>query len=150
MAEAERWHREFGLNHRALDATALQEMEPHLAPVLAGALHWTDPTSVDDPQGLAQAYLRRFEHLGGRFVQGNASNLEAHGTKWRLQSAQGVLEADATVIEAIIGADGRLQPRTRSSSPPSIARWPVTGRTVAAPWAVSAFTIRAWKADDGS
>ena len=33
-------------------------MEPHLAPVLVGALHWTDPVSVDDPHGLALAYLR--------------------------------------------------------------------------------------------
>jgi D-amino-acid dehydrogenase len=59
-AEAERWHREFGVNYRMLDARALQQVEPHVAPVLAGALHWTDPASVDDPQALAQAYLRPF------------------------------------------------------------------------------------------
>jgi len=98
FAEAERWHREFGLNYRALDAPALQEIEPHLAPVLTGALHWTDPTSVDDPQGLARAYLRHFEHLGGKFVQGNAASLEARGAGWRLRTAQGVLEAGAAVI----------------------------------------------------
>jgi D-lysine oxidase len=98
FAEAERWHRDFGLNYRAIDAPALQEMEPHLAPVLAGALHWTDPTSVDDPQGLAHAYLQHFERLGGRFVQGNAANLEAQRAGWRLRTAQGVLEASAAVI----------------------------------------------------
>ncbi len=98
FAEAERWHREFGLNYRALDRTAIQELEPHLAPVLSGALHWTDPTSVDDPQGLARAYLKRFQDLGGKFVQGNATGLEAQGNGWRLRTAQGVQEAGAAVV----------------------------------------------------
>src|SRR5262245_359439 len=70
FAEAESWRREFGLNFRALDAQTLREMEPHLTPVLCGALHWTDPVSVDDPHGLAQLYLRLFERRGGTFVQG--------------------------------------------------------------------------------
>jgi len=98
FAEAERWQREFGIRHRQLDARALQDMEPHLAPVLAGALHWTDPISVQDPQGLALAYLALFERLGGRFVQGNAASLEAEGAGWRLRTAQGPLEALGAVI----------------------------------------------------
>ena len=73
-------------------------MEPHLAPVLSGALHWTDPVSVDDPQGLAHVYLRLFERLGGRFVQGNAASLEADGRGWRLRTAHGPLAAGAAVI----------------------------------------------------
>jgi D-amino-acid dehydrogenase len=97
-AEAERWRREFGVNYRTLEARALQEAEPHLAPVLAGALHWTDPVSVDDPQGLAHAYLRLFERLGGRFVQGNAASLDADDRGWRLRTAQGPLAANAAVI----------------------------------------------------
>src|SRR5215470_9154951 len=79
--------------HRALDARALRELEPHVAPVLVGALHWTEPVSVDDPHGLALAYLAAFERLGGRFVQGNAASLEpdrgADAGGWRLRSAQG-------------------------------------------------------------
>jgi D-amino-acid dehydrogenase len=98
FAEAERWQREFGIRHRQLDARALQDMEPHLAPVLAGALHWTDPISVQDPQGLALAYLQLFERLGGRFVQGNAATLEENGTGWRMRTAQGPLEAGAAVV----------------------------------------------------
>ena len=98
FAEAERWQRDFGINHRTYDAAALRVLEPHLAPVLSGALHWTDPTSVDDPQALALAYLKHFEALGGRFVQGNAATLEAQGKGWRLRTPQGVLEADASVI----------------------------------------------------
>ena len=98
FAEAERWRREFGINHRALDARALQEMEPHLAPVLVGALHWTDPISVDDPHGLALAYLRRFESLGGVFLQGNAAGLEQDASRWRMRTASGPLEAASAVV----------------------------------------------------
>jgi len=98
FAEAERWQREFGINYRAHDARALQEMEPHLAPVLVGALHFTDPVSVEDPQGLALAYLRRFERLGGRFLQGNAATLEPDGQGWRLRSAEGPVTAGGAVI----------------------------------------------------
>jgi len=98
FAEAERWHREFGINYRAVDAGTLQAMEPHLAPVLVGALHWTDPVSVDDPQGLALAYLQAFKRIGGRFVQGNAASLEADGSGWRLRTSQGTLAASAAVV----------------------------------------------------
>ena len=98
FAEAERWHREFGINHRALDTRAVQELEPHLAPVLVGALHWTDPVSVSDPHGLALAYLRRFEALGGAFVQGNAASLEAEGRGWRMKTADGLLAAAEAVV----------------------------------------------------
>jgi D-amino-acid dehydrogenase len=97
-AEAERWNREFGINYRALDVRALQAMEPHLAPILAGALHWPDPVSVDDPQGLAHVYLRLFERLGGKFLQGNAASLQADGKDWRLRTALGPLTAASAVI----------------------------------------------------
>jgi D-amino-acid dehydrogenase len=98
FAEAGRWHREFGINHRTLDAGALQELEPHLAPVLVGALHWTDPISVSDPQGLALAYVRRFQALGGVFLQGNAASLEAEGKGWRMKTANGPLAAAEAVV----------------------------------------------------
>jgi len=75
FAEAERWREEFGLNYRTLNKATLQREEPHLAPVLVGALHWIDPLAVIDPQALALAYLRLFEKLGGRFVQANAASL---------------------------------------------------------------------------
>jgi len=99
IAEAEGWHREFGLNYRALDARALQEAEPHLAPVLPGALHWTDPTRVDDPHALCLGYLGLFQRLGGDFLQGNAASLEprAHGG-WAMQTATGPVEAGACVV----------------------------------------------------
>jgi len=98
FAEAARWKAEFGVNFQALDRAALQEKEPHLAPVLCGALHWTDPVSVVDPQGLGLAYLRLFESRGGRFVQGNAMTLRAEGTAWSVRTVEGALGADAAVV----------------------------------------------------
>jgi D-amino-acid dehydrogenase len=95
FAEAEKWHREFGLNFQILSDKEIQEAEPHLAPVLVGALHWTDPLAIVDPQGLALAYLELFRKLGGRFVQGNAAYLEPG---WRLRTVEGTIEARDAVV----------------------------------------------------
>jgi D-amino-acid dehydrogenase len=106
FAEAERAEREFGVAYRALDSRALLEAEPHLTSTLAGAIHWTQPTTVADPQALSLAYLRRFESLGGRFVQGDAATLEANGSGWRIDSALGPIEAAAAVIALGPWSDG--------------------------------------------
>ena len=98
FAEAERVHREFGVNFRALDAATVRALEPHLAPVLSGALHYTDPISVDDPQNLARTYLALFQRLGGEFVQGNAASLRRDGSAWCIRTAQENLTAGAAVI----------------------------------------------------
>ena len=98
IAEAERWRGEFGLNYRALDARALQKLEPHLAPVLVGALHWTDPLAALDPQAVALAYLKLFEKLGGRVVQANAATLAADGKGWAVALPEGRISANDAVI----------------------------------------------------
>jgi D-amino-acid dehydrogenase len=98
FAEAERWRKEFGLNYRTYDAAQLRGLEPHLTPVLVGALHWTDPLSIVDPQALVLSYLNLFEKLGGRFVQGNAGSLEAEGSGWRVRTVDGPLSARDAVV----------------------------------------------------
>jgi len=97
-AEAAAWRAEFGINFSKLNNKELQEKEPHLAPVLVGALHWTDPVSVTDPQGLALAYLRLFESRGGRFLQGNAASLEQDQKNWTIRTIDGPLQAGAAVV----------------------------------------------------
>jgi D-amino-acid dehydrogenase len=82
----------------ALDARALQNAEPYQAHTLIGALHWTQPTTVADPQALALAYLRHFESLGGRFVRGDAATLTADGAGWRIGAEQGQIEAGSAVV----------------------------------------------------
>ena len=98
LTEAERWNAEFGIAFEKLDSRRLQDKEPHLAPVLSGALHWTEPVSVSDPQGLALAYLRLFESKGGRFLQGNAATLRADGKDWSVRTVEGVLTAKSAAI----------------------------------------------------
>ena len=98
FAEAAAWRTDFGINFSELNQKQLQEEEPHLAPFLVGALHWTDPVSVIDPQGLALAYLRLFESRGGRFLQGNALSLKEEGKGWSLRTADGPLQAGAAVV----------------------------------------------------
>ena len=95
FAEAERWRSEFGLNYRTYDSKTLRQLEPHLAPVLVGALHWTDPLAVVDPQALVLSYLGLFEKLGGRFVQGNAASLEEG---WSVQTVDGRVSARDAVV----------------------------------------------------
>jgi len=95
FAEAERWRSEFGLNSDFLDAKTIQAREPHLAPVLVGALHWIDPLAVFDPQALVVSYLDLFKKLGGRFVQGNAMSLEEG---WRVQTVDGPITARDAVV----------------------------------------------------
>jgi D-amino-acid dehydrogenase len=98
FAEAARWKAEFGVNFSEIYEKELQEKEPHFAPVLVGALHYTDPVSVSDPQALALAYLKRFEKLGGRFLQGNAASLEQAQGNWKVRTVEGPLQANAAVI----------------------------------------------------
>jgi D-amino-acid dehydrogenase len=93
--ESSRWRAEFGVNFAALDQAQLREVEPHLAPFLVGALHWTDPTTVVDPQALAHAYLKLFESKGGRFLQGNAASLEQG---WSVRTVEGKVEAREVVV----------------------------------------------------
>src|SRR5688500_14778982 len=109
FAEAERWRNEFGINFAALDRKQVQEKEPHLAPVLEGALHWTDPLAAVDPQAVALAYLERFEKMGGRLVQGNAATLEADGSGWRVRTANGALAARDAVVALGPWADAGIR-----------------------------------------
>ncbi|MDU0339131.1 NAD(P)/FAD-dependent oxidoreductase [Bosea rubneri] len=89
LAEAARWKRDYGLNHRALDAAALCAEEPHLDQSLIGGLQWTDPVTVIDPLGLSKAYVALFEKLGGQFAQGDAGTLSQNGELWSVALANG-------------------------------------------------------------
>jgi D-amino-acid dehydrogenase len=95
FAEAERWRSEFGINSVLMNSKEIQDKEPHVAPVLAGALHFTDPLAVVDPQALVLGYLKLFEKLGGRFAQGNAMTLQEG---WRVQTVDGPVTARDAVI----------------------------------------------------
>lgn len=98
--EAERLQRDYGIRHRQVDAAELARMEPHLTGDFVGALHWSDPWSVTDPHSLTLAYLRYFESLGGRFVNGDAATLvQSPGRAgWTVRTADGTVDAKEVVL----------------------------------------------------
>jgi D-amino-acid dehydrogenase len=97
-AEAEWVQREYGVRHSQLSAAEMVTREHGLASVFTGALHWTDPWNVNDPGALVVAYRKLFESLGGTVTGGDALQLEAGTTGWRLPVEGGTLEAREAVI----------------------------------------------------
>lgn len=96
--EAEAAHRDHGVGYRMLNGDRLAEAEPHLMVRRAGALHWTDPYSVRDPHALTTSYARLLAAKGGHFVLGDATTLERTGAAWRIQTADGPVEAAHAVV----------------------------------------------------
>ena len=98
LAEADEWHRHFGVNSRPLDQPALRALEPHIDQSLIGGLHFTDPDSVSDPGALADGYRAYTEKLGGKFIIGDARTLEESGGGWRVGTNEGPVDAAQVVI----------------------------------------------------
>jgi D-amino-acid dehydrogenase len=98
LKQAEIMRNEFGLNYRSLDAGGLQQEEPYLAPLMVGAIDWTDPFRIESPHALTMAYFALFQKLGGRFVQGDARTFAANGRGWQVTTAEGVIRAGSAVV----------------------------------------------------
>ncbi|NGM20815.1 FAD-binding oxidoreductase [Roseomonas stagni] len=116
LRQAERARAEHGVNFVALDGQGLAAAEPHLMVGRAGAIHWTDPLSVSDPQALVLAYAARFAEAGGRFLHGDATTLERAGAGWRVQTVEGAVEAAEVVIA--LGAAATKVTRKLGYAPP--------------------------------
>jgi D-amino-acid dehydrogenase len=95
VAEASKWHDEYGIPFEALSNEALHHAEPALGPALLGAVRYTSADSVSDPAGLVKAYAKLFEKLGGEIFIGDASTLEAG---WRVVTNAGVVTAKQAVL----------------------------------------------------
>ncbi len=91
-------HARYGVRHTLLDGDALARAEPGLRIRLAGAVHWLDPWSINDPGALVRGYAERFTALGGQLVEGDAASLTARAGGWQVQSAAGPLQARHAVI----------------------------------------------------
>ena len=98
FAEADWVAKEFGVNNAQLDGGQMAAREPSLTAQLSGALHWTDPWSIRDPQQLVLAYLALFEKLGGKFIEGDAASFAPAGSGWSVRTAEGVVEAREAVV----------------------------------------------------
>jgi D-amino-acid dehydrogenase len=95
--QAETFER-FGLEHQALDGSAIRQQEPGVTAELAGGVHWTQPWTISDPLALTQAYLRLFLDGGGHFITGDALTLRNVAGGWEADSQDGAVFAQEVVI----------------------------------------------------
>ncbi|HEY6256648.1 MAG TPA: FAD-dependent oxidoreductase [Xanthobacteraceae bacterium] len=89
---------EFGIAHRVLDTEEARALEPHLAPVFRHAVHWPGAGSVSNPLAVTKAYAARLAKLGGVVLSGNARSLHRADGHWRIETAEGPLDAPEVVM----------------------------------------------------
>ncbi|MBO0661199.1 FAD-binding oxidoreductase [Jiella sp. MQZ9-1] len=90
--------RDYGVGFEALDASGLMAVEPALMPGFSGAIHWSDSWCCSSPGDLTAAYGALFEKRGGQHCQGDAETLAQLGSGWRVETADGPIEAKDVVI----------------------------------------------------
>ena len=88
----------FGLPLNALDTAGAQALEPSLNSVFAKAVFWPEAASVSNPLGVTRAYAARLAALGGVLVAGDARSLHRTGNRWRIDTAEGALDAQECVV----------------------------------------------------
>jgi D-amino-acid dehydrogenase len=89
---------QFGIAIRVLDPEAARMLEPALNPVFRHALHMEGATSISDPLALTRAYAARFSALGGVMLTGDARALHRAGARWRIDTAEGPVDAADAVV----------------------------------------------------
>jgi D-amino-acid dehydrogenase len=89
---------ELGVPFNVLDAEATRALEPSLAPVFHRAVLWEGVASVTNPLAVTRAYAARFAALGGLLISADARSLHRAAGHWRLDTAQGPLDADEAVM----------------------------------------------------
>ena len=97
-ADAERLRARYGVRSVALSPAELAAAEPVLKETGAGAIHWQDSWSASDPGELVAAYADLFRQRGGSVRSGDAGTLQQGGAGWTVQTADGLLEAEAAVV----------------------------------------------------
>ena len=88
----------FGLPLKALDTDGAQALEPSLNPVFARAVFWPEAASISNPLGVTRAYAARFATLGGVILSGDARSLHRSGSRWRVETNEGAIDAAECVL----------------------------------------------------
>jgi D-amino-acid dehydrogenase len=89
---------ELGMPLRVLEVEEARVLEPSLAPVFRHAVFWEQAASVSDPLAVTRAYVARFKALGGVVVTGDAMRLHQSAGRWRIDTAEGPVDAEAAVV----------------------------------------------------
>ncbi len=101
---------ELGIAYRAMDTRAMLELEPALKPHFERAIYWSGPASLSNPLAVTKAYAARFEALGGVMLVGDARTLHRNGSSWRVDTAEGPLDAGQAIISLGPWAPDVLEP----------------------------------------
>lgn len=101
---------QFGIPLDVLETEGARALEPSLAPVFEKAVFWPKAASISNPLGVTRAYVERYAALGGVMVQGDARSLHRNGNRWRVETAQGPLDAEHTVVALGPWAGELLEP----------------------------------------
>jgi D-amino-acid dehydrogenase len=89
---------EFGIACHKLDPDGARALEPHLAPVFRHALHWPGAASVSNPLAVTKAFAAQLARRGGVVLSGNAQSLHRADGRWRIDTAEGPLDASEVVL----------------------------------------------------
>jgi D-amino-acid dehydrogenase len=89
---------QFSIPIHVLDVAGACALEPALNPVFRRALHWGGAASISNPLALTRAYVARFAALGGVTLAGDARSLHRVGARWRVDTAEGPVDATDAVI----------------------------------------------------
>jgi D-amino-acid dehydrogenase len=101
---------QWGVTGRALDPDAVRALEPSLQPVFRHAVHWSAASTVSNPLAVTRAYAARFVTLGGIVLEGDARSLHHAEAGWRLETAQGPVDAKEVVVALGPWAPDVLEP----------------------------------------
>jgi len=73
-------------------------LEPHPAGVFRRAVHWPGAASLSNPQAVTKAYAAHLARLGGVLPSGNAGSLHRADGRWRIETAEGPIDASEVVM----------------------------------------------------
>jgi D-amino-acid dehydrogenase len=89
---------ELGVKARPVDLQGALALEPSLAPVFRQAIHWPDIASISNPLAVTRAYAAQLTARGGVVLTGDARSLHRQDGRWRVDTAEGPVDAEHVVI----------------------------------------------------
>ncbi len=90
--------RELGVPIETMDVDGARKLEPSLKPVFRYATFSPAAVSLSDPLAVTTAYAARFATLGGITLKGDALSLHRSGNGWRVETAEGPIDAAEVVV----------------------------------------------------
>lgn len=88
----------FHLAYDILDRQKLQERVPFISSAMIGAIHWLDPKTVNDPDGLTAAYANYFIKQGGSFLKLDAFKTKNNDGTWQIEDQGHSVSAPDIVV----------------------------------------------------